>query len=82
MSGDVIGWIVGVLAALAGLFGLYAKGRRDGTKNEQIKQDAANAIAEQKRADSIAKAKEVGDRVDAMSDSDAERRLRDKYTRD
>lgn len=82
MSGDVIGWIVGILGTLAGIVGLYVKGRRDGTKREQQKQDAANTHAEQKRADSIAKAKEAADRVGAMSDDDAEKRLRDRYTRD
>ena len=82
MSGDLIGWIVGILAALLGAGGLYIKGRKDGSNKEQAKQDEINRKAEQDHAQKVANAKRVKDYVDTMSDADAERRLRERYTRD
>jgi hypothetical protein len=82
MSGDLIGWIVGIIAALLGVGGLYVKGRSVGKQKEKAKQDEINRQVRKKHDDLVNKAKSIQDVVDGLSDSDAEQRLRDRYTRD
>lgn len=78
----VYGWIAAGLAAVAAALGLYFKGRSAGKQVEKAKQVEHDLQAERAKNETLETVNDVTAEVGGMSDADAERRLRDKYTRD
>lgn len=78
----IYGWIAAAVAALLAAAGLYFKGRSAGKQVEKAKQVEHDLNAEKAKNETLEKVNEVTVDVGGLSDADAERRLRDKYTRD
>lgn len=78
----IYAWIAAGLAALAAAAGLYFKGRSAGKKVEEAKAIKKDLQAEQAKNETLEQVNDVTVEVGSLSDADAERRLRDKYTRD
>lgn len=78
----IYGWIAAGLAAVAAALGLYFKGRSAGKQVEKAKQVEDDLNAEKAKNETLQTVNEVANDVASTSDADAERRLRDKYTRD
>lgn len=72
------GWIVAVLAALAGAVGIYFKGRSSGRQDERIERDhQINQQAEQARKE----VRNVQEQTASMSDSDIDDYLTNNWVR-
>lgn len=82
MFNKVYAYVAGLLAVVGAALGLYLKGRNEGKKVEQAKAVQKDLQAEKAKNETLRTVHEVESDVSALSDADAERRLRDKYTRD
>lgn len=78
----IYGWLVAVGAAILGALGLYVKGRSDAKKVAEAKAVKKDLEAEKAKSETLETVNEVRSDISGLSDADAERRLRDKYTRD
>ena len=67
-------YLAGVAAALLGLLAIYFRGRSDGA-------DAAEHDIMEGRLESIQKAKEVEDEIDALDDSELSSRAKSDWLR-
>ena len=63
-------WLIGALAALAGVIGAWLKGRSQGRADARAKQDREDNDAYRRMND-------AGNDVDGASDADVDRRLHD-----
>lgn len=68
------GWLIGALAALAGVIGAWLKGRSQGRADAKARQDADYR-------DTRERVDHAGNDVDGASDDDVARRLRDHAKR-
>lgn len=78
----IYGWIAGALGLLAAAAGLYFKGRSVGKQAEQAKSVQKDLVAEKQKSATLEKVNDVTVEVGGLSDADADKRLRDKFTRD
>lgn len=82
MLNKVYLWIAGVLALVAGVVGIYLKGRSSGKEAEVAQQKESDLEAKQKEVDTLSTVNSVASDIARTSDSDVQQRLRDKYSRD
>jgi hypothetical protein len=78
----IYGWIAAAFAALAGAAAIYLKGRSVGKQVEEAKTAKKDLVAEQQKNATLQKVNDVTVEVGGLSDADADKRLRDNYTRD
>lgn len=78
----IYGWIAAAVVAVLGAAGIYLKGRSAGKKAEEAKQVQSDLQAEKAKNETLEKVNDVTTEISGLPDADAERRLRDKYTRD
>jgi outer membrane murein-binding lipoprotein Lpp len=76
------GWILGALAVLAAVAGVYLRGRSSGKKVEQSKATKRELAAERARAQTIQEASDAQVEVSRLPDDAVRERLRDKWQRD
>jgi hypothetical protein len=74
-------WILGALAVLAAVAGIYLKGRSAGKQGEQKKATARELEQERAKAETIREVHDVQTEVARLPDSDLDDRLR-RWTRD
>lgn len=67
-------WLIGALAALAGVIGAWLRGRSQGRADAKAREDRAYR-------ETIERVKDAGNDVDGASDDDVARRLRDHAKR-
>lgn len=82
MFNKIYVYIAGLLAAIGGALALYFRGRSAGKKVEEAKAVKVELQQERAKNETLEKVNEVAADVGGLSDSAAEQRLRDKYTRD
>ena len=75
-------WLLGALAALATIAGIYLRGRSAGKKTEQAKQAKQELAEERARGKTIQEASDAQIEVGRLPAADVHQRLRDKFTRD
>lgn len=75
-------WLLGALAALATIAGIYLRGRSVGKQAEQAKQAQQDLAAERARGEVIQEASNAQIEVSRLPADDVHQRLRDKWTRD
>jgi uncharacterized membrane-anchored protein YhcB (DUF1043 family) len=75
-------WIIGALALLAAVAGVYLRGRSAGKQFEQQKELKEDLAEERARAETIQEVSDVQTEVARLPAGDVHERLRDKWTRD
>jgi hypothetical protein len=80
--GRFYGWILGALAALATLIGIYLKGRSAGKQVEQKKATQRDLTEAKEHAETIRETVDVESKVVRMPTGDVRERLRSKWQRD
>lgn len=75
-------WLLGALAVLAAIAGIYLRGRSAGKKVEQTKATERELADERVRAETIQEASDAQIDVARLPADDVRQRLRDKWTRD
>lgn len=97
MLSTIYKWIGLAVAAVLGILGIWAAGRKSGkdtatveatqVKMEEVKQDAAAAVEAEHKAttiqvDTAKRANDVANKVSTADISDVDNQLRKKWTRD
>jgi hypothetical protein len=75
-------WILGALAVLAAVAGVYLKGRSAGKQVEQAKEMKEDLAAERAKSETIQEVHDVQTEVARLPADAVRERLRDKWTRD
>jgi uncharacterized membrane-anchored protein YhcB (DUF1043 family) len=75
-------WILGALAVVAAVAGVYLKGRSAGKQVEQQKETARELAQERAKAETIQEAQHVQTEVARLPDDAVRERLRNKWQRD
>lgn len=76
------GWIIGALAVLAAVAGVYLKGRSAGKQVEQEKATERQLEQERAKSETIQEARDVETEISRLPADDVHQRLRDKWQRD
>lgn len=76
------GWILGAIAVLAGVVGVYLRGRSAGKAVEQKKATERDITEAKEHAETIRETVDVESKVVRMPIGDARERLRSKWMRD
>jgi uncharacterized membrane-anchored protein YhcB (DUF1043 family) len=79
--GRFYGWILGALAVLAAVTGVYLRGRSAGKQVEQQKETQRELAQERAKAETIKEVHHVQTEVARLPDADVRQRLQ-KWTRD
>lgn len=75
-------WILGAIAVLAAVTGIYLRGRSAGKEVEQQKATQRDLDAERAKATTIQEAHDVQTEISQLPASDVRQRLQDRWSRD
>lgn len=82
LTGRLYGWLLGALAALATLAGIYLKGRSAGRTVEQTKATERDLETERAKAETIQEVSDVQIEVSRLPVDAVRERLRERWSRD
>lgn len=75
-------WLLGALAALATIAGIYLRGRSAGKKTEQAKQAKQELAEERARSETIQEASNAQIEISRLPADAVHQRLKERWTRD
>ena len=82
LGNKLYGWVLGALAVLGTVAGVYLRGRAAGKQSEQAKETQRDLATEREKAQTIQEANDAQTEVSRLPADAVHQRLRDKWQRD